>query len=129
MNIKNWIPMGRLIKDIFVKSGLVDALNLTGNLEVLIGNPLDGRNLLNMGIISKAIAPSSNLDEDFISKRIIVMSGYPTYSLARFPEPPTQRYTTMFPRKIFPIPYPYLVVKKKRKLFKLFANDGLSGHA
>lgn len=70
-----------------MKNGLVEALNLTGDLEVLIGNYLDGRNLVKMGIIYEAIVPSSNLDKDLISKRIIATSDYPIYNLVIFYEP------------------------------------------
>lgn len=53
-------------------SGLVEALKLTCNLEVSIRIPLDGRNLINMGIISEDSIPSDDLDEDSISKTRLV---------------------------------------------------------
>lgn len=52
----NYIPLGRLISNILIESGLVDqliSLNMMEDVTVDVGKPLNGRNLKSMGLIDK----------------------------------------------------------------------------
>lgn len=56
MKPRNYIPLGRLIFDILIESGLVDhliSLNLMEDIIVDLRKPLNGRNLKSMGLIDK----------------------------------------------------------------------------
>ncbi|CAI8597961.1 unnamed protein product [Vicia faba] len=72
--IRAQIPMGRLITNILIESLLVEALNLAQKMEVMIGRPLDGKDLLDMEIISEDTILPKDLDEESISNRRIVAS-------------------------------------------------------
>lgn len=55
----NYIPMGRLISDVLIESGLVDHLishNLMEDVTVDVGKPLNARNLKSMGVIERVLA-------------------------------------------------------------------------
>lgn len=57
MKPKNYIPMGRLIFDVMIENGLVDhliSLNMTEDVTVDMGKPLNAKNLNSMGLIDKA---------------------------------------------------------------------------
>lgn len=64
MKPRNYIPMGRLISDVMIESGLVDhliQLNLMDDVIVDVGKPLNRRNLKSMGLIDKVlIKPTRN---------------------------------------------------------------------
>lgn len=64
MKSRNYIPMGRLILDVLIESGLMDhviSLNLMEDVTVDIGKPLNGRNLKSMGLIDKVcVKPTRN---------------------------------------------------------------------
>lgn len=56
MNPRNYIPLGKLIFDILIESGLVDhliSLNLMEDVTVDVGKPLNERNLKSLGLIDK----------------------------------------------------------------------------
>lgn len=56
MKPKTYIPLGRLISDVLIKSGLVDHLihhNLMEDVTIDIGRPLNARNLKSMGVIEQ----------------------------------------------------------------------------
>lgn len=58
MKPRNYIPLGRLISDVLIESGLVDHLisyNLMEDVTVDIGKPLNARNLKSMGIIERVL--------------------------------------------------------------------------
>ena len=58
MKPRNYIPLGRLISDVLIKSDLVDhliSLNLMEDVIVDVGQPLSGRNLKSMSLIDKVI--------------------------------------------------------------------------
>lgn len=64
MKPRNYIPLGRLILDVLIESGLVDhliSLNLMEDIIMDVGKPLNGRNLKSMGLIDKVcIKPFTN---------------------------------------------------------------------
>ncbi|KAI5402748.1 hypothetical protein KIW84_050378 [Lathyrus oleraceus] len=54
MKPRSYIPLGRLLSDIFIEHGLVDALEKTrcmDDLAIDVGKPLNAKNLRSMGII------------------------------------------------------------------------------
>ena len=58
MKPRNYIPLGRLISDVLIKSGLVDHLisyNLMEDVMVDTDKPLNSRNLKSMGIIERVL--------------------------------------------------------------------------
>lgn len=64
MKPKTYIPLGRIIFDVLIKSGLVDHLihhNPMEDVTVDIGRPLNTRNLKSMGVIEQSkVKPSLN---------------------------------------------------------------------
>ncbi|KAI5407495.1 hypothetical protein KIW84_053668 [Lathyrus oleraceus] len=59
MKTRNYIPLGRLISDVLIESGLVDhliQLRLMEDVTIDIGRPLNARNLKSMGIIDQVRA-------------------------------------------------------------------------
>lgn len=64
MKPKNYIPLGRLILDVLIESGLVDhliSLNLMKDVTVDVGKPLNGRNLKSIGLVDKVrVKPTRN---------------------------------------------------------------------
>ncbi|XP_050896337.1 uncharacterized protein LOC127103091 [Lathyrus oleraceus] len=59
MKTRNYIPLGRIISDVLIESGLVDHLihhNLMEDVTVDIGRPLNARNLKSIGIIEQVRA-------------------------------------------------------------------------
>jgi hypothetical protein len=56
MKPRSYIPLGRLLSDVFIEHGLVDHLEKTklmDDLAIDVGKPLNARNLKSMGIIKK----------------------------------------------------------------------------
>ncbi|KAI5396791.1 hypothetical protein KIW84_062858 [Lathyrus oleraceus] len=56
MKPRSYIPLGRLLSDVFIEHGLVDELEKTklmDDLAIDVGKPLNARNLKSMGIIKK----------------------------------------------------------------------------
>ncbi|KAI5429355.1 hypothetical protein KIW84_034094 [Lathyrus oleraceus] len=56
MKLRSYIPLGRLLSDVFIENGLVDHLEkakLMQDLVIDTGRPLNARNLKSMGIIKK----------------------------------------------------------------------------
>lgn len=56
MKPNNYIPLGRLILDVLIESGIVDhliSLNLMKDVTVDVGKPLNVKNMKNMGLIDK----------------------------------------------------------------------------
>lgn len=56
MKPMNYIPLGRLISDVLIESGLVDyliSLNLIEDVTVDMGKPFNRRNLKSMSLIDK----------------------------------------------------------------------------
>ncbi|KAI5397716.1 hypothetical protein KIW84_063511 [Lathyrus oleraceus] len=56
MKTRNYIPLGRLISDVVIESGLVDHMirhNLMEDVTVDTGRPLNARNLKSMGVIEQ----------------------------------------------------------------------------
>lgn len=64
MKPMNYIPLGKLILDVLIESGLVDhliSLNLMEDVTLDVGKPLNGRNLKSMGLIDKVhVKPTRN---------------------------------------------------------------------
>lgn len=64
MKLRNYIPLGKLILDVLIESGLVDHLiflNLMEDFTVDVGKPLNRRNLKSMGLIDKVnVKPTRN---------------------------------------------------------------------
>lgn len=64
MKPRNYIPMGRLISDVLIESGLVDhliSLNQMEDVTMDVEKPLNGRNLKSMGLIDKVcVKPTRN---------------------------------------------------------------------
>ena len=59
MKPRTYIPLGRLISDVLIESGLVDHLihhNLMEDVTVDIGRPLNAHNLKSMGVIEQVRA-------------------------------------------------------------------------
>lgn len=57
-----YIPLGRLISDVLIESGLVDHLirhNLMKDVTIDTGSPLNSRNLKSMGIIERVMVKPS----------------------------------------------------------------------
>ena len=58
--VLHYIPFGRLISDILVESGLVDALRdaqCTEDLVASAGDVLDAKNLKKMGVVASVVIP------------------------------------------------------------------------
>lgn len=58
MKPRNYIPLGRLISDILIESGMVNhliSINMMEDVTVDVGKPLNGRNLKSMGVIDKVL--------------------------------------------------------------------------
>lgn len=59
MKPRNYIPLGRLISDDLIESGLVDHMishNLMEDVTVDVGKPLNARNLKSMRVIERVLA-------------------------------------------------------------------------
>lgn len=74
MKPRNYIPLGRLISDVRIESGLVDHLfhlNLMEDVTVDVWKPLNGRNLKSVGLIDKVfVKPTRNTSwEELEDKR------------------------------------------------------------
>lgn len=56
MKPKNYIPLGRLISDVLIESGMIDhliSINMMEDVMVDVGKPLNARNLKSMRVIVK----------------------------------------------------------------------------
>lgn len=56
MKPRNYIPLGRLIFDVLIESGMVDhliSINMMEDVTVDMGKPLNAKNLKSMWIIDK----------------------------------------------------------------------------
>ena len=58
MKPKNYIPLGRLIFDVLIESGMVDhliSINMMEYVTVDVGKPLNANNLKSMGVIDRVL--------------------------------------------------------------------------
>ena len=58
MKPKTYIPLGRLISDVLIESGMVDhliSINMMEDLTVDVGKPLKDINLKSMGVIDRVL--------------------------------------------------------------------------
>lgn len=58
MKPKNYIPLGRLISNVLIESGMVDhliSINMMEDITVDVGKPLNARNLRSMGVIDRVL--------------------------------------------------------------------------
>lgn len=56
MKPRNYIPLGRLISDVLIESGMEDhliSINMMEDVIVDVGKPMNAKNLKSMGIIDK----------------------------------------------------------------------------
>ena len=87
--IPHYIPFGRILSDILVESGLVDALRdaqCTEDLVTTAGDTLDARNLKKMGVLEQvSVDPTPEAPEDVLKKRMMV-NGYPLWTKLDSPE-------------------------------------------
>lgn len=54
----NYIPMGRLVSDALIESGMVNhmiSINMMEDVTVDIGKPLNAKNLKSMGVIDRVL--------------------------------------------------------------------------
>src|SRR4051812_21480360 len=75
---KNTIPMGRLISDILIESGLIDTLRAAGSIPDLIvvhGSTLTAQPLRRMQLIKKVIS-TPKVIPDILTRRTLV-ADYP----------------------------------------------------
>jgi hypothetical protein len=80
--IIRYIPFGRLLSDILVESGLVDALrdaHCTEDLVASTGEVLDAKNMKKMGVVTSVIIPPEpETPHEALMKRFYV-DGYPIF--------------------------------------------------
>lgn len=58
MKPRNYIPLGRLVSDVRIESGMVDhliSINMMKDVTVDVGKPLNSRNLKSIGVIEKVL--------------------------------------------------------------------------
>lgn len=82
-NIKNWIPLGRLISDILMESKLIESLikdQITKRLEPLVREMLNANGQKNMGIIPELISPPAKIPKGDIYNRRIPLEDFPIFS-------------------------------------------------
>src|ERR1044072_6428156 len=81
--VLNYIPFGRLLSDILVESGIVDALRdaqCTEDLTTSVGDVLDARNLKKMGVLEKiTVYPIPEADEVVLDRRLME-DDFPPFS-------------------------------------------------
>lgn len=64
MNPRKYIPLGRLISNVLIESGLVDhliSLNLMEDVTADVGKPLKEKNMKSMGLIDRVTVKSTRL--------------------------------------------------------------------
>lgn len=90
MKPKTYIPLGRLISDILIESGLVDHLiqyNLMEDVTVDIGRPLNARNLKSMGVIEQVrVKPSLDTSWEALKDQRKIPNGLYLFSKIDPPE-------------------------------------------
>src|ERR1044072_621492 len=85
----HYIPFGRIITDILIESGLVQALieaQCTENLVATTGEVLDANNLKRMSSLKNVKVDPEPEDPEEAIRRIMVVDGYPVWSKADNPE-------------------------------------------
>lgn len=84
MKPRSYIPLGRLISDVLIESGLVDHLisyNLKEDVIVDVGNPLNARNLKSMWVIEKALVkPTLNTSWEALKGQRKIPNGLYLFS-------------------------------------------------
>ncbi|KAI5399197.1 hypothetical protein KIW84_064542 [Lathyrus oleraceus] len=90
MKTRNYIPLGRLISDVLIESGLVDHLiHLTLMEDVMIdtGRPLNARNLKSMGIINQVrVKPTLDTSWEALKDQREIPNGLYLFSKTDPPE-------------------------------------------
>lgn len=79
MKPKNYIPLGRLIYDVLIESGLVYhliSLNMMKDVTVDMGKPLNAKNLKNMGLIDKVrVKPTKDTSWEALKDHMEISNG------------------------------------------------------
>lgn len=89
VNMRNWIPLDRLISDILFESKLVQKLmdaGMTKEVDFIIGRNFNGHNLKNMSLITSVVYPSELLDMTYVGSRRISVDDYPFFSKEKHKE-------------------------------------------
>lgn len=80
--MKSYIPLGRMISDILMKSKLIDSLiddQFSKGMQPLAGKMFDAKGLKNMGII-EAIRPPSEIPKEVVHNRRIPLEDFHIFS-------------------------------------------------
>lgn len=83
-NMRNWIPLGRLISNILMESKLIDSLNeaqITKELEPQVGRMFNARSLKNMGLISELTSNLGCLSKEDISNKRIPLENFTIFTM------------------------------------------------
>lgn len=84
MKPRNYIPLGRLIYDVLIESGMVDhliSINMMEDVIVDMAKPLNAKNLKSMGIIDKVrVKPTLNTSWDTLNDHKEISHGIYLFS-------------------------------------------------
>jgi hypothetical protein len=90
MKTRNYIPLGRLIYDVLIESGLVDhliRLRLMKDVMIDTGRPLNARNLKSMGIINQVrVKPTLDTSWEALKDQREIPNGLYLFSKIDPPE-------------------------------------------
>lgn len=90
MKTRNYIPLGRLISDVLIESGLVDHLiqfKLMEDVMIDTGRPLDARNLKSMGILNQVrVKPTLDTSWEALKDQRKIPNGLYLFSKIDPPE-------------------------------------------
>src|ERR1044072_3745462 len=81
--LPHYIPFGRILSDILVENGLVDALRdaqCTDELVASTGDTFDVKKLKNMGVLKEVIVDSESEDPKEVLKERMMVDGYPLWT-------------------------------------------------
>lgn len=83
-NMRNWIPLRRLISDNLMESKLIDSLTeaqITKELEPWVGRMFNARRLKNMSLISEVTNNPVEVPKEAIFNRMIPLEDFPIFTI------------------------------------------------